>query len=255
MAFLGDPNFPIFAIGATRGDRILLYQSLYKQYSTLAFSKIEDRRIGIGGLEQRLIRAFKVQGGFGIFQGYADHEEDHGYFGRSLLWKRAEEVEKMTKIDYTSMKPPVLVPTWSWMAYREEIDYIDEKNLPFNGVKWKTEEIQSPWSPSPTNPWHTGDRRGNIDLTGVARDFTSNTSNESNITYDDPAVSADPALKCVVIGTKKYRASAAELRHYVLIIKPKPGTGNDGAFERVGVGFMPGASISLNGSGLKVRIR
>src|SRR5215469_7798924 len=90
-AFLGDPNFPNIATNSTNGGRIRLYESLYKQYSRLQFSRDYDRPIAIAGLEQRLIRAFDTQGGYGVFE---------RYFGRSLLWQRDSDVARMEKIDF-----------------------------------------------------------------------------------------------------------------------------------------------------------
>lgn len=75
-AFLSDPVSPKVATNSTKGSQIRLYESLYRQYSTLQFTKAYDRPIAIAGLEQRLIRAFGKPGGFGVF---------NRYFRRSLL--------------------------------------------------------------------------------------------------------------------------------------------------------------------------
>lgn len=65
---------------STRGAKIRFYESLYKQYLNLDFTKIHDRPIAIAALEQRLGSAFKTEGGYGVFNG--------AFFGRSLLWMR-----------------------------------------------------------------------------------------------------------------------------------------------------------------------
>jgi hypothetical protein len=62
---------------STGGEETCFYESLYKQYSNLDFTKIHDRPIATAGLEQRLVSAFKTEGGYGVFNG--------AFFRRSLL--------------------------------------------------------------------------------------------------------------------------------------------------------------------------
>jgi hypothetical protein len=76
--FLGDPKFPEKAMRKRRGWKIAYFQDLYKQYSRLQFTRIEDRAIAILGLENRLRVAYGVHGGFGIF----DDGPDGGLFHR-----------------------------------------------------------------------------------------------------------------------------------------------------------------------------
>jgi hypothetical protein len=251
-AFLGDPKFPKLGMDFSKGGKIRLYESLYKQYSRLAFSKIQDRPIAIAGLEQRLISAFKIHGGYGVFESYS--EQGRGYLGRSLLWQRGSDEKTMTQISFESKERAISVPTWSWMAYKGGIDYMD---LPFDGVDWETEEIQSPWTPSPGQSWHTGDRPGSIDLKGVARDFRLiiTNENEGQVIYDEPDKTGGRTFKCVVFGRLKTGNASAGQKHYVLIVGRKPGTGDAAPYERVGVGFMPGNCITFDAPGLKVRIR
>lgn len=243
-AFLGDPNFPNVATNSTKGGRIRLYESLYKQYSRLQFSRDYDRPIAIAGLEQRLIRAFDTQGGYGVFE---------RYFWRSLLWQRDSDVARMKETDFPS-KQQFRVPTWSWMAYEGGITFMD---LPFDGVQWEEEEIRSPWTPSraSSSSWHTGNANGRIDLTGMARNLNL-TLGDQHIVYDSGVRPTGRTTKCVVIGRQKSEVATdvVRQRHYVLIVAQKPGAENDKIYERVGVGSMPGSWITLDGPVLKVHI-
>ncbi|KAI0968943.1 heterokaryon incompatibility protein-domain-containing protein [Xylaria arbuscula] len=241
-AFLGDPNFPLRAMQSPKGTKTLFYQVLYKQYSRLKFSCITDRRLAIAGLEQRLIRDFKVDGGFGVFQAPPERTKDHGYFGRSLLWKRGEEIPELTMIDYS--KEPVSVPSWSWMAYKEGIDYMQDPLLPFNEVVWETREINSPWKVTHSSQsWHTGVRGQSTALRGTARSFSSATALEGEGIWYDRNLrccswdSGESHIRYIRVGSAKKGVGNLPVDTlYVLLVHPKPDTDTDtGVYERVGV--------------------
>lgn len=239
-AFLGDPNFPRVAMEHTKGGKIRLYESLYKQYSKLAFSKITDRPIAIAGLEQRLIRAFGTNGGFGIFG---------GYLGRSLLWQRAPNVQSMTRIDFGQKR----VPSWSWMAYEDEIMFMD---LPFNGVEWEKSEICSPWD-SNTNAdvWLSTRRSSNTHLEVIARDFRVPPGNQQTgqLIFDGGYHPEGRTLKCITIGRRKDVVGSSAQMHYVLLISQKS-EGDVNLYERAGVGFMPKNWITFCGLNSTARV-
>ncbi|KAM7215588.1 Heterokaryon incompatibility protein (HET) domain containing protein [Rhypophila decipiens] len=261
-AFLGDPSFPSVAMRSTRGFKILLCQSLYKTYSALQFSKAYDRSIAIAGLEQRLIRAFRTQGGYGVF--------DSPFFGRSLLWKRDERATPAMKpIIFPADKKYYGVPTWSWMAYEGIITFMD---LPFSGVEWRyvKEGVIPPWgteseenesglhsyagmtmatittiSSTDSRGWHTGrtdwsDIRGAV-MKAKARDITVSLNKvhaEKRIIYDagqDPsqADSQSRRIKCVIIGREIVQPSSEEntsvvsddaRENYVLVVAERDGS-------------------------------
>jgi len=224
----------------TKGGKIRLYESLYKQYSKLAFSKITDRPIAIAGLEQRLIRAFSTNGGFGIFE---------EYLRRSLLWQRAPNVQRMTRIDFGQKR----VPSWSWMAYENEITFMD---LPFNGVEWEKSEICSPWG-SNTNAdvWLSTRRSSNTHLEVIARDFRVPPGNQrtGELIFDGGRQPEGRTLKCVAIGRRKDVAGSSAQMHYVLLISQKS-EGDVNLYERAGVGFMPKDWITFCGLNSMARV-
>jgi hypothetical protein len=238
-------------MNSPKGAQILLYEMLYKQYSTLEFKNSYDRPIAIAGLEQRLIRAFGKDGGYGVFE---------CYFGRSLLWQRDPGLNRpkdgppLKEVKFPEQQQ-YRVPTWSWMAYEGGITFI---NLEFDTVKWEDEEqISSPWVPShgSSSTWHSADSEGRIDLTGMARDLDLALADE-NIVYDKVVRPSGRTIKCVVIASQKPEVShdVATRRHYVLVIALKHVVGDDNIYERVGVGSLLGSWIALDQPGLKVRI-
>lgn len=175
-----------------------LYQDLYAKYSTLAFSRIDDRPIGIAGLEKRLISAFNTYGGYGVF----DDGPEGGLLHRSLLWHRSSNESTLARIVFSSDRS-TSVPTWSWMAYKGAIHYLD---LPFDGVEWEGREIRSPWMSSVENfQIRRSDTNGSFpELSAVGRDFTltypNTNSREHKIIFDIPGKTDGLVTKCVVVG-------------------------------------------------------
>ncbi|KAI0856240.1 heterokaryon incompatibility protein-domain-containing protein [Xylaria cubensis] len=253
-AFLGDPNFPLRAMESTKGTKTLFYQLLYKQYSRLKFSQITDRRLGIAGLEQRLIKDFKVDGGFGVFQAPPGRTRDQGYFGRSLLWKRGEDM--LTMIDYSKARPPASVPSWSWMAYKGGIDYMEDPLLPFNEVVWETKEIKSPWNVTHSSQsWHTGIRGQSTELRGTARSFFC-TKDHEDIWYDRKLKccsleSGKSHVRCVIVGNAKKEVAGLPVKttSYVLLVHPKLDTG---VYERVGIAALKANWVKDDGVPIRI---
>jgi hypothetical protein len=232
-SFLADPNFPKKITGkmTSRGEKIVFYQDLYKKYSRLDFTHWEDRPIAVSGLERRLIRDLRAQGGFGIF----DDGSSSSLLQRTLLWRRgADQTTALRKISFPPDREGSLAvrpPTWSWMAYQGGIDFLD---MPFDGVDWRR-DVHSPWLPgyysasgtSSDYYYHTTDRNGSSTttaLTAIARSFSikngrdaggggggddDDDDSEVALIYDSPGSTADATtedtalLKCVVIGRRR----------------------------------------------------
>ncbi|KAF4436564.1 serine/threonine protein kinase [Fusarium austroafricanum] len=253
-AFLGDSNFPKLAMRSSRGAKIRFYESLYKQYSSLDFTKLHDRPIAIAGLEQRLVSAFKTEGGYGVFNG--------GFFGRSLLWMRdTNQSAGLTMIEFPRDQK-FRVPTWSWMAYDGPITYL---NIPFDNVRWVYEtaegRIQSPWvtqdASSTSISLHTGELNGRIDLTVQARELkVPLAETQGRVIYDEGILPQTMDVRCVIVGIERSKAEVAEmedLENYVLLATPLTDP-SDGFYRRVGVGRVPGSWIESGKPGLRVHV-
>ncbi|KAK8063653.1 hypothetical protein PG996_008305 [Apiospora saccharicola] len=267
-AFLGDPRFPQKAIEGRRGMKIAYFQDLYKQYSRLEFTRMEDRAVAILGLENRLRKAYGTEGGFGIF----DDGDDGGLFHRSLLWRRG--VEQEDKPDMQAIVFPVerrtAVPKWSWMAYAGPIDYLLEP--PFDQeMEWETHDIRPPWSRhrhhnhkrqkpgsqlsaerrSATAPLEYDGQTTVPTLAVVVRDFNvaGFRDGEVQALYDVDRSASDGGGKaqCVVVARTKSGSSRAVKKHYVLIVVADAKSAALGAvrkYNRVGVGCMLGKFIA-----------
>lgn len=230
-AFFADPDFPNVALEASKGGKIRLYEMLYKQYSRLALTKPEDRPVAISGLEKRMIEALNINGCYGIFDAKSE-----SYLGRSLLWRRSVDERTMVRItfDPATVTP---VPSWSWMAHRGAIDYME---LPFDGVDWERMEI--------TSTWRTGDDGVNVVLTGLTRNVLI--KEEDDVVIDACGSDRDRELKCIVVGRSKEGLSDDEKMHYVLLVARV----ENGNWERVGVAQLPGRRIIWSESAVSVTL-
>ncbi|KAL5321356.1 hypothetical protein ACEPPN_009312 [Leptodophora sp. 'Broadleaf-Isolate-01'] len=246
ISFLGDPNFPskiaIENTGSDRGERIRLYEDFYRQYSRLDFTRWTDRPIAISGLQKRLLRDLEIEGGFGVF------DDGRSLLQRSLLWKRAEDVSTLEKVLLLSGEP-IAVPSWSWMGYKNAIDYLD---LPLGAVDWTPDEIVSPWA-GETKTSEINDGQNVGQLKAIARGFTVGKDHETEfrIFYDmaKPSEAGAKTLKCVVMGRAVAKTPVEETTHYVLVIAPISMSNEESIYERAGVGYMAGSYIDFADAG------
>ncbi|KAH8787914.1 heterokaryon incompatibility protein-domain-containing protein [Diaporthe sp. PMI_573] len=252
-SFLGDSRFPEIGMRSTHGSKILLFQDLYSKYSRLELSHDTDRPVAIAGIEKHLISSFEVRGGFGVLD-----DGDRGLLWRSLLWQRGHDAaNELKRIDFQSPKVGTAViispPSWSWMAYKGAIDYLD---LPFDGVDWEEDDIRFRWLSGTGNSWsYSGDCLAcPLELTVCGRSFdlrAARASDSASIMLDDPdrTDELEPFLKCVVLGRSKGQAqdSSDARAHYVLLVTPSepPGGGSSPIYNRAGVGYVPGALIDF----------
>lgn len=255
MGFLGDPDFPQKALKneggeTTRGLKIDFFQRMYMDYSKLQFSVLEDRPIGIRGLETRLRKAYKCSGVFGVF----NDGPNGGLFHRSLLWWR-ENDELLAPIAFSTNRK-MYVPSWSWMAYTGTISFL---SLEFGVVHWEGQTV----CPPKTEVEHTSPEliaeTGEFDISISARDFAAaeERENEFMLKYDTAQTTSSDGLRpqCVVVARRKGSATDDERLNYVIIVGPKSSWGVDGRqiYERLGAGYMLGKYI-LDGPSVLGRI-
>ncbi|KAI0016100.1 HET-domain-containing protein [Xylariomycetidae sp. FL0641] len=255
--FLGDPRFPDKAMKVQRGLKIRYFQDLYRQYSRLQFTHIEDKPFAIEGLENRLRKAYSTEGGFGIF----DDGPGKGLFHRSLLWQRGAD-ETLKSFEQISFPPTrnVFIPSWSWMRYRGGIDYIDP---PFDKTDWEVEDIQPPWTGRRAEMnWDSGPLHHNYqyELKATARGYNvaRSRSDEVRLVYDvERTMSDSKEVQCVIVAKSKDGKAPNGKMYYVLIVGPtmSPSTSGVKIYRRLGAGFMKGEYIRFDDAGIEVRIR
>lgn len=252
---LGDPNFPRLFEQMKQENSILWVQDLYGIYSRMDLSQPSDRPMAIDGIQDRILSALDADGGYGILDKGQKSGNRHGFLRRSLLWRRAYDTQKLSRIQFPSDDAIAKVPSWSWMAYTGGIDYISP---PFGDVDW--EDLKSPWS-SNLVPFdgrlRTEDRGGNVNLIAKARYYNSLDASDGQveIVLDCPGGSQPLATKAVVLGVQKGEAPLKYRTHYLLIIAESAARDRDGTkiYERVGAGLLPGRCIS--GEEITVKIQ
>ncbi|KAI1743163.1 heterokaryon incompatibility protein-domain-containing protein [Xylaria scruposa] len=231
-SFLGDSNFPYSAEDYVKGKKIKLIQSLYERYSNMALTVPSDRPFAIKGLESRLIHTFGGTGRYGVLQ---------IYMHRCLLWRRSgAPLMPITSLAGKS------VPSWSWMAYKGGIQYID---VPGESTHWNQDVT---WSPSPA---------GHEDLSthnGMSRELKAPIwslvePQDEDIILDGERPLNLQVTKCVIIGVSKRPSDEDTKLYYVLIVMPVY-VDNDAVWERLGVGIMKRRYIALDGATFMARI-
>ncbi|TRX89299.1 hypothetical protein FHL15_009736 [Xylaria flabelliformis] len=207
-ALIGDAKFPNSALEYYRDGRQMLVQDLYERYSRLAFTHYWDRPVAILGLQERLARAFKTQGAYGLFATYA---------GRLLLWKRSG-VHHMTRIQQHSGAHR-RAPTWSWFSKMGAIKYLE---LKFQEIDWATtRDFINPFKSPPSSK--LADTIG-VDMTlkGQARKLKLPMIELVRYTILDENKDEDAdvdELRCVVIGRDKAWNNLGDMKFHALIIR------------------------------------
>ncbi|KAL8380828.1 hypothetical protein RB595_005223 [Gaeumannomyces hyphopodioides] len=249
-SFLGDPNFPMIVLDAKPGVKIANFQELYKTYSGLHLSFKTDRPFAIQGLECRLLRALGASGG-----GLGIVDDGRGLLRRSLLWVRKEGENEDGSPNQMARIPEVDLPSWSWMAYMGQIDYLTP---PSGNTDW--ESLRMSWgadaavpatgaasAASPATEGRASDRV----LVAPVRSMGSTqglapigSADEAKLIYDTVRTRSRSAgeapVQCVVMGV-----SRTDRVHYVLLVERQGVRSTDigGRYKRVGAGWLPESLI------------
>ncbi|ESZ91413.1 hypothetical protein SBOR_8202 [Sclerotinia borealis F-4128] len=242
IAFLGDPNFPDYTIRLPRtvGEQINLFLDLFQQYTRLEFSHPEDRPIAIDGLMERLTVAFKTRSLAGLFE---------TFWGRCLLWRRADGTESLKKIG-RGMHSRKIPPTWSWMAFQGAISFIKPRG---REVDWNDANVTRPFASLAHDQasWlRTSRQNDNVAIKAQAFDFqipAGTSRSEASLYYDGDEYAQGPFTKCMIIGTDKQQVSNATTKKYhVLIVDPISDVPNETSYKRIGVGHLLVNWLSLS---------
>ena len=241
VAFLGDANFPDYTIRANRthGEQLALFIDLVQRYSRLGFSHPEDRPVAIDGLMERLTTAFRTSSLAGLL---------HRWWGRCLLWRRADDTRELIKIpkgSHTRKTPP----TWSWMAYEGAISYIEPEG---ESVIWNEDDIKLPiHAHSKRASWlRTSAQAEDTDIQ-AKKAYALRT--EADIRFDGRQRPVDGSDKCVIIARGKANSQDQDKRlHYIMVIRKRT---KDDKYERVGVGAVPGKDVAFEDALLDLPLR
>jgi hypothetical protein len=252
--FLGDPRFPSKAMrDPSRALKIEYFQSLYKQYSRLDFTRHSDLPFAIAGLDRRLREAFDTRGGFGIFDDGDRPPSENGLFHRSLLWKRSEE-DADIRAEVRGGRQPIMkwlepienkiwVPSWSWMAYKGPIDYM---NVPYGIADWEIEEIIPPWTKGRMDSVTVVGNE--VVLAAIVRGFNTggSKSGECKLTYDleHSTMLNGQHGRCVIVARSRNPKEEGRKKFFVLLVAAQEIAGET-VYKRAGVGVILGRFIAL----------
>ena len=247
---LGDPKFPSSTSQRTDRANLSFFEDLFGMYMRLNLTQPTDRAIAFSGLEKRLAEALYTKIRYGIIE---------RFLHRSLLWQRGGEapLKRTVPTDRSRKKNP----SWSWMAYDGEIEFMDIEG---EAVDW-SQAVQFPNEDLLDCRVRefkecTIERKGElfvvIDTANGVEGVAPNDSDDDKIKgwlKFDVDSSDIKTLKCVVIGRDTtWNHSSEDFRGecYVIVVKPRRG----GKYNRVGVGSLHHTLISLEGAGSLERI-
>ncbi|KAF2137772.1 uncharacterized protein K452DRAFT_257240 [Aplosporella prunicola CBS 121167] len=210
---LHEPRFPRpNALTRYAGQEILKFA--FQQYSKLSLTRCSDRPIAISGVVNRFVKCLDSREICGIFE---------KYLHQSLLWRRTVK-GKMRRIAETQTP----MPSWSWMAYEGEIEYIDIGDG-FIGS-------QIPFPSAESSRSSTGlDMELREPVRGLKWEDTN--EDEQQLTFDGENPNKDnkicaQELKLAIVGCTSLSGERG-FWVYVLIVRP---CSAGSTYERVGAG-------------------
>ncbi|KAH8746061.1 hypothetical protein F5883DRAFT_255648 [Diaporthe sp. PMI_573] len=221
-------------------------QSLLEDYSKRGLSEPTDRAVAISGLAARIASALDCIERYGIF-GFCFH--------RNLLWQRTDP-QKKKRIKYEAGKE---VPSWSWMAYEEGIQFIQFSELPYRGLDvFKDLRFAQEKRALLTKVWEFQDCH--LDRKAVpdarCRQILDSRGTERGwIMYDAEDRDALDGERAVVVG-RTYRSTGPDGReyYYILVARRRAGMvrrivgivrwGVGSEYERVGIGRIQQGYVS-----------
>jgi hypothetical protein len=236
LSFRSDPEFPDSIRFRSSKAQIELFQSLFVDYSDLHLTYATDRPVAIESLAKALAKALQTKVHYGIFE---------CYLHRSLLWQPVQNT--LAQISYPAIKAP---PSWSWMAYHGQIQYLPITN---GDVEWdrsvRLVEINASDSTSPEDKGYVLEarvrrlRECEIKPEDAKRVILDEEDNEVRQLYFD----TQPEVRCAIIGREKTRVEDGNRIYYVLFVTECAAPLGHGKFRRVGIGSIQKRFILFDG--------
>jgi hypothetical protein len=194
---------------------------LFKKYSQCGLTKKSDRHVAIFGLVQRIESILKTKGGYGVF---------NCFLSNLLLWKRSNE-EKTAPISYKGRK----MPSWSWMAYYGEIDFITNSSLMVPHIEDLRFDVNRKVLIVKVRQFE------NCQIKEEEKEYAiyADSGRVGSLWFDMEA--KNPFKHCVVIGMRNDKKENSQKTYYILVIQEK--SPNKG-YKRLGVGEVEACYVS-----------
>ncbi|KAH6714793.1 hypothetical protein BKA61DRAFT_643473 [Leptodontidium sp. MPI-SDFR-AT-0119] len=216
---------PIRLLKAGLERTVDFLNSLFEGYSMRDLTQPTDRVAAIFGLQSRIESTLGCEGRYGVLK---------EFLHRNLLWQR-HGTEKMERIAYNNLK----VPSWSWMAYRGGIKFVDVSFAFSADIRWQIGlkfdgELNYALTGSLGKFWKCTVVRGETRY--VVLDYRRTERGWLQFDVED---STDLDLqKCVVVGRIGRKQ---EIKYFILVVRP---IATNGEYERVGIGLIQESHVS-----------
>jgi hypothetical protein len=207
---LGDAQFPSKLANFKVQTRISIVLDLFAQYSTLDFTFYSDKPAALKGLEARMSAALSCEIKYGIC-----FKTQDSLFQRSLFWCRQQSTISLQKCEPRNESPTV-VPTWSWLAYQEPIEF-----------PLARQTVGAEWTPSHEFQLHE-DANRSLELSILVSDLKvpgDYLPVDVESVLDSPGRWArvnEDCIKCVIIGRNRPNETSYVL--YIVLVSTESGT-------------------------------
>jgi hypothetical protein len=231
--FVLDPIFPKRLLEAGTERTVDFLNSLFEGYSMRGLTQPTDRVTAIFGLQSRIESTLGCEGRYRVLK-----KNLH----RNLLWQR-HGTEKIERIAYNNLK----ALSWSWMAYRGGIKFVDVPFAISDEIRWQIElkfdeERNYALTGSLGKFWKCTIIRG--ETRHVILDYRET---ERGWLQFDAEDSTDLDLqKCVVVGRT---GRGPQIKYFILVVRP---TATNREYERVGVGLIQKSHVSKLEDGIRI---
>ncbi len=188
--------------------------------------------MAILSLAEALAEALDTKVHYGIFK---------RFLHRSLLWQPARNTP-LTQIDYKA-PPSKAPPSWSWMAYRGQIQYLP---IRFGDVEWddSVRLVKVEANDAVTSP----EDDGYVLEARVRRVVLDGKDNEvGQLYFDTQPGNVLPEVRCAIMGREKTGAKDGNRIYYVVFVTERATQLGRGKFKRVGIGSIEKRFILFDG--------
>lgn len=231
--FLLDPIFPKRLLEAGPERTVDFLNNLFENYSMRGLTQPTDRVTAIFGLQSRIASTLGCEGRCGVFK---------NFLHRNLLWQR-HGTEKMERIGYNNLK----VPSWSWMAYRGAIKFVDVSFAASDDICWQIElKFDAERSDALTGSLGKFWKCTIIQQETRYAILDSRETERGWLQFDVEDSTDLDMQKCVVVGRT---GRGPEIKYFILVVRP---TATNGEYERVGVGLIQASHVSKLKGGIRI---
>jgi hypothetical protein len=234
LSFRSDPEFPHSIKRRSRAAQIELFQTLFADYSNLGLTQETDRPVAIDSLAMVLAKVFDTDVRYGIFK-----RDLH----RSLLWQPSQNIP-MRRISYEVGQAP---PSWSWMAYHGQIEYLEIRDVEWDRSVQFAEDKASNAASNPEDGGYALEAQvRRLQDCEIKPEGDQKDNEVQHLCFDTQPGKVSTEVRCAIMG-RETRGEDGKRKYYVLFVTECATQPGCGKYERVGMGSIQQRFILFDG--------